>query len=459
MRISSIASYLGLIFLCSDSGDLFCSGLSSAFGSGFGFGFNPPDVTAAATLSQEPGRVGDRNSRLIRNSETPVPLEAKFVQVETHQNILLALDSSGELWACGKDTPPFFSNLGISESSLPYFTKAVISSYVTADGSTEEPTGGVKVKRIVSYEQAGYVALYVLTSDDKLIMLSPGVRDFSYEDEYQWYEVAGFVDSVSVSAGGSGYTAPPTVTFSAPTGPAGVEAQAVAVLTGGAVSSVYLTSAGFNYTSAPSVTFSGGGGTGATASASLFETGWKDIFPGPAAIDADGRAYFWRGPHPQTVPDTGSLIASLTPVRPAGQGTGAYKKISSGHGETDSSAARTTLLLKENGSLQFYGNSPTEEIKYDITDATFAGTMEFIDIASASRAVACVNTEGDIYTYGIPFLCGRGESESFLGWGIVEGGAKWSAVFAGRDFAFWANRVESFDERGNRIDPLAPGFA
>lgn len=65
----------------------------------------------------------------------------------------------------------------------------------------------------------------------------------------------GFVKSVIVYAGGSGYgTTVPAVTISAPSNPNGLTATGVATLTSGAVSSIVLTSEGTGYTSDPVVT-------------------------------------------------------------------------------------------------------------------------------------------------------------------------------------------------------------
>lgn len=84
------------------------------------------------------------------------------------------------------------------------------------------------------------------------------------------------VASVTVTAGGSGYTSPPTVTFSsAPVG--GRTATGTAVITGAAVTAVTITDAGEGYSSAPTVSFSGGGGTGAAATASLARSGAAEI--------------------------------------------------------------------------------------------------------------------------------------------------------------------------------------
>ncbi|BCM88823.1 adhesin BmaC autotransporter [Abditibacteriota bacterium] len=66
------------------------------------------------------------------------------------------------------------------------------------------------------------------------------------------------VASIPVATGGSGYIAPPVVTF---TGGGGTGATAVANLTGGVVTSITITSAGTGYTSAPTVALAGGGPT------------------------------------------------------------------------------------------------------------------------------------------------------------------------------------------------------
>ena len=77
---------------------------------------------------------------------------------------------------------------------------------------------------------------------------------------------SGSVDSVMITTVGSGYAAVPTVTFRPP--PAGgTTATGTAVAGSGSVDSVMITTAGSGYTSAPSVTFSGGGGSGAVATA------------------------------------------------------------------------------------------------------------------------------------------------------------------------------------------------
>lgn len=74
------------------------------------------------------------------------------------------------------------------------------------------------------------------------------------------------VSTVSVTAGGSGYTSTPTVSIS---GGGGSGATATASISGGAVTAITVTNAGAGYTSAPTVALSGGGGSGATATVIL----------------------------------------------------------------------------------------------------------------------------------------------------------------------------------------------
>jgi len=82
---------------------------------------------------------------------------------------------------------------------------------------------------------------------------------------------------IKVVNAGSGYTTAPTVQI---TGGGGTGATATATVSAGKVTAITLTSAGTGYTTSPSITLSEGGGSGATASALLAM--WSDL--PPAAI-------------------------------------------------------------------------------------------------------------------------------------------------------------------------------
>lgn len=74
------------------------------------------------------------------------------------------------------------------------------------------------------------------------------------------------IGSITVTAGGTGYTSAPTVGF---TGGGGSGATATAVVENGVVVRIDVTAPGTGFTSAPTVTFTGGGGSGAAATAVL----------------------------------------------------------------------------------------------------------------------------------------------------------------------------------------------
>ncbi|EPH3059707.1 TPA: hypothetical protein RFN03_003488 [Klebsiella aerogenes] len=80
----------------------------------------------------------------------------------------------------------------------------------------------------------------------------------------------GRLQSIAVTAGGSGYTSAPTVTIS---GGGGTGALATATVSGGVVTKISVLYRGFGYTSAPTVTISGGGGSGATATGTVSSGG------------------------------------------------------------------------------------------------------------------------------------------------------------------------------------------
>lgn len=136
----------------------------------------------------------------------------------------------------------------------------------TGAGSNFVPTGALKITVTSSgnppntVDNLGYNALNVESlnaSGTVTVAKSTATIGTGYS--------AGQVATVVVDTGGSGYTTPPTVTFSAPQTAGGVLATGTAVLTGDAVTSVTITAAGSGYTSAPTVTLTGGGGSGATA--------------------------------------------------------------------------------------------------------------------------------------------------------------------------------------------------
>ncbi|HBM3140412.1 TPA: hypothetical protein LVM08_002267 [Klebsiella oxytoca] len=80
----------------------------------------------------------------------------------------------------------------------------------------------------------------------------------------------GRLQSIAVTAGGSGYTSAPTVEIA---GGGGTGALATATVSGGSVTKISVLYKGFGYTSAPTITISGGGGSGATATGTVSSGG------------------------------------------------------------------------------------------------------------------------------------------------------------------------------------------
>ena len=82
--------------------------------------------------------------------------------------------------------------------------------------------------------------------------------------------IGGPVASITVAAGGTGYTTAPTVTIAAPTDTSGTTATGTATIdANGVVTGITVTSGGTLYSTVPTVTLTGGNGTGATATAVL----------------------------------------------------------------------------------------------------------------------------------------------------------------------------------------------
>ena len=112
-------------------------------------------------------------------------------------------------------------------------------------------------------------------NNERMLILDP-TKGYSTWDGNNVVTI-GSVGLIGITNGGSGYTSAPSVTISGPDQPGGVQANATATITGNAVTAVTINNAGTGYTNAANltVTFSGGGGTNASAVASLlsFATG------------------------------------------------------------------------------------------------------------------------------------------------------------------------------------------
>jgi hypothetical protein len=96
-----------------------------------------------------------------------------------------------------------------------------------------------------------------------------GVSNLYFSNGTTDYRQGTSIFSITVTNKGSGYTGTPTVTIAAPDQAYGTTASATPVIVSNKVDSITVTVAGSGYTTAPTVTISGGGGSGATATASM----------------------------------------------------------------------------------------------------------------------------------------------------------------------------------------------
>ena len=150
--------------------------------------------------------------------------------------------------------------------------------------------------------------------DERALILDPS------KGYYTWNGTnlvsVGSIGEVAVTNGGTGYTAVPTVTISAPNDANGVQALANATISGGAVTSIIVAEAGTGYTSNATVTISGGGGANATAVAGIvtFKTGTVN-----ALVTNGGSGYTNAANTVVTIAGGGGSGAVAAPVLSGGQ--------------------------------------------------------------------------------------------------------------------------------------------
>lgn len=105
---------------------------------------------------------------------------------------------------------------------------------------------------------------------------SSGYSSFAISGDVYVSVETGTVTSVTVTAGGTGYTSAPTVGFSSGGG-TGAAATAIINPSTGAVTKVWVTNGGSSYETAPTVAFTGGAGADAAATANINEYADKQL--------------------------------------------------------------------------------------------------------------------------------------------------------------------------------------
>jgi hypothetical protein len=175
---------------------------------------------------------------------------------------------------------------------------------------------------------------------------------------------SGVVQSVTVTAAGSGYTTLPTVGF---TGGGGTGAAARAVLTATSVGAGVVGAGGTGYTTVPTVTIVGGGGSGATATATVVSGAVTaiTITAGGSGYTSPANVVFSGGGGSGATATTTLTATSVASVVMTSQGTGfttAPTVAFTGGGGTAAAGTATivsgtsalTLVFVPNGDVNSY---------------------------------------------------------------------------------------------------------
>lgn len=158
---------------------------------------------------------------------------------------------------------------GSTVQGMHYFdTPSIESLFVASNGtvfrstasSTFATTGGTVINQSAEVDFSQF---------NNRMYFTDGSSNLHFSDGTTTYRQGTSILSITVTNDGSGYTSVPTVTIAAPNIAYGTTATAVATVVSNKVSAITVTIAGSGYTTAPAVTITGGGGSNATATASI----------------------------------------------------------------------------------------------------------------------------------------------------------------------------------------------
>ena len=191
-------------------------------------------------------------SKLILYNDAPAPMPGFDTRLDYYTGDPDQTSTGGApttLPGFGPDTRTIMQFQVVGAASTPYSVAALKTALPAAYGASQ-PKPIVPEAAYGPAFKTTYTNHYMHVVDSSLSFTPIGAAE---------------VNSVTVTAGGAGYTSP-TVAI---TGGGGSGATAAATVTAGAVTAVTITNPGTGYTTAPTVTITGGGGSGATASATL----------------------------------------------------------------------------------------------------------------------------------------------------------------------------------------------
>ena len=182
----------------------------------------------------------------------------------------MTISPSGTLQTrMGIETVSTTFSTGSAIQGLHYFDTPTIEEIVVAsDGKIFRTTSATTLAATGGTVSSGAVDVNFSQFNNKLFY-TDGASFLQFTDGTSSFRQGTSVFSIAVTNDGSGYTSTPTVTVGAPNLAYGTTATATATVVANKVSAINVDFAGSGYTSAPTVTISGGGGNGATATASV----------------------------------------------------------------------------------------------------------------------------------------------------------------------------------------------
>ncbi|MGE3803204.1 MAG: beta strand repeat-containing protein, partial [Gemmataceae bacterium] len=215
---------------------------------------------------------------------------------------------------------------------------------------------------------------------------------------------------ITITNGGSGYTnAAPSVTFSDPQAPGGVKATATAIVENGVVVGLSFINPGTGYTAPPTVTFSGGSGSGATATAAFgplntyFDAALTELF-----VTNSSRTFQLLVPNPNAGKVTGNATnpndAGLTNYVFTGTVDAANKKIdfvASINGTPTTLSVSipslpngSTDVFANNGSFSVIGDSGMTLDVLQSLQNNLLGNIENQLVSALNRGIANLSPTG-----------------------------------------------------------------
>ena len=205
----------------------------------------------------------------------------------------------------------------------------------------------------------------------------------------------GSVATVTVTAGGSGYTSAPIVTFSTPNDTGGIQATATATVTANAVTAITIGEYGTGYTSAPTV-YIGTAGAVSWASTTAFQKG--------RLLSSSGNYYY------VTVGGTTSSTAPTHTSGSASNGTCTLLYVADPNGAGSSATATATVISQPGTCIQSFSGrvwiADDRTVYYTAVDSyndftsISAGNITLVDATLYGDITQIIAANNFLYVFG-----------------------------------------------------------